>query len=118
MQVACHHCGSVLYRKHGKSRGTQRYLCKSCGRTFLSSGPRFSRSVKEQAIQMYRNNVGIRKIALFLGASPPSVLDWIRKAGADLSERLSDLAASVKKDVPDVIEMDEIYTFIKKNGNE
>lgn len=97
MQVACNHCGSLSYCKHGKKSKIQRYRCKICERTFLESDPRFSRRTKEKALQMYRNNVGIRKIALFVGASPPSVLDWIRKAGEGVSERLPSLAGFCKK---------------------
>lgn len=31
--LACLHCGSV-YKKNGKYRARQRYLCKDCGKTF------------------------------------------------------------------------------------
>ena len=65
---------------------------------------------------MYLNNVGIRKIALLLGVSAPSVLQWIRKAGRDLAFKLSAVSNAIKDDIPDVIEMDEIFTYIKKNS--
>ena len=81
---------------------------------FLQVVKRFSQSVKEKALQMYRNNVGIRKIALFVGASPPSVLEWIRKAGNDFSKRLASLSIDIKDDVPDIIEMDKILHSLKK----
>ena len=59
---------------------------------------------------MYLNNVGIRKIALFLGCSPASVLNWIRQRHDRLksSPEISESA--------DIIEFDEIYTYcVKKN---
>ena len=114
---SCHHCGSATFRKNGSYRGVQRYVCKTCGRTFTDRGTRYSREVKEQAMLMYLNNVGIRKIALFTGASPAGVLKWIRKAGKELAAQLAKASEAVQSRLPDVIEMDEIYTFVKKNGS-
>jgi len=65
---------------------------------------------------MYLNNVGIRKVARFVGASSTAVIKWIRAARKELSERLHQAGEQVASDLPDVIEMDEIYTFVKKNG--
>ena len=116
MSIACHHCGGAKFRKNGSSQGIQRYICGECGRSFTNKQPKFDRATKEKALHMYLNNVGIRKIALFVGASPPAVLKWIKKAGEALSERLSDAATQLTHELPDVIEMDEIYTYIQKNS--
>jgi hypothetical protein len=64
---------------------------------------------------MYLNNVGIRKIARFVGASPAGVLRWIRKEHQALQARLAAQPASGDGE-PDVIEMDEVYTFVQKNS--
>jgi transposase-like protein len=114
--MRCHHCGGEEYRKNGRYRGVQRYICKGCGRSFSDNGERFDKATKAQALDMYLNNVGIRKIARFTGASPAGVLKWIRKAGATLAERLRHAAKQMDKGMPDVIEMDEIYTFVQKNS--
>jgi transposase-like protein len=106
----------VEYRKNGSYKGVQKFVCRSCKRSFTSNGERFAREVKERALDMYLNNVGIRKIARFTGASPAGVLKWIRKAGARLAEQLRQTANAITDDLPDVIEMDEIYTFVKKNS--
>ncbi len=113
----CHHCGSDQYRKNGSYAGVQRYICKSCGRSFTDRGERFDKPTKARALDMYLNNVGIRKIARFTGASPAGVLKWIAKAAETMAERLSRAAEQVRTDLPDVIEMDEIYTFVQKNGS-
>ena len=115
-KIICHHCNSNNYKKNGSSNDVQRYVCKNCNRTFTSNGERYHRSIKEQAIKMYLNNVGIRKIALFLNVSPPGVLKWIKKAGKDISFRLSTASHHIKDNLPDVIEMDEIFTYVKKNS--
>ena len=116
--MQCHHCGSDRYRKNGSYQGVQRYICKACGRSFTDNGERFDKATKAAALDMYLNNVGIRKIARFTGASPAGVLKWIKKASETLAQRLRHAATQVQADLPDVIEMDEIYTFVQKNGSE
>jgi len=69
------------------------------------------------AIQFYLNNVGIRKIALFLKTSPVSVLRWIRNAHKILQKDLQELDPLKTKE-PDIIELDEIYTYVKKRKTE
>ena len=66
---------------------------------------------------MYLNNVGIRKIARFVGASPAGVLRWIRKAHLGVQSRAAQASQPVGGVPPDVIEMDEIYTFVQKNSS-
>lgn len=66
---------------------------------------------------MYLNNVGIRKIALFFGVSAPAVLKWIRNAHKLLRELLENFNPLVS-DKADIIELDEIYTYVKKRKNE
>jgi transposase-like protein len=112
----CPRCGGKDLRKRGPKKGAQRYCCKSCGRYCTDKPPRFSAEVKARAIDMYLNNVGIRKIARFVGASPAGVLRWIRKEHAHMQSRLAQ-AAPAPADQPDIIEMDEIYTFVQKNGS-
>jgi len=65
---------------------------------------------------MYLNNVGIRKIARFVGASPAGVLRWIRKAHQTVAPNLTRRDARLD-DEPDIVEMDEIYTFVQKNSS-
>ncbi len=57
-------------------------------------------------------NVGIRKTALFLGCSRTTVSNWVREAKQNSDKKLdeTDLNYSEK---PDIIELDEIYTFLK-----
>ncbi len=63
---SCHHCGSQTYIKNGSCKGVQRYVCKSCGRSFSSNGLRIPLETKRQALEMYVNSVGIRKIDRFV----------------------------------------------------
>ena len=73
-------------------------------------------SAKTQAIEMYLNNVGIRKIAKFVGCSPHSVIYWIQTLGKKIEAQLQNDDTNHANDVPPrsfTIEMDEIYTFVQ-----
>lgn len=114
--MECPRCQSNDLVKRGCKEGYQRYCCRQCGRYSTDRAPRFSAQTKARAVEMYLNNVGIRKIARFVGASPAGVLRWIGKEHRCLQARL---AAQPRADPGDgdVIEMDEIYTFVQKNGS-
>ena len=109
----CPHCKSDKVRKNGKNRGTQRMLCSVCGKTFPLEPKRYTKEDKYKALMMYLNNVGIRKIALFFGVSAPAVLKWIKNAHELLQELLESFNPLVS-DKADIIELDEIYTYVKK----
>lgn len=115
--MRCPRCGSETLLKAGPKGGFQRYKCRTCSRYFTDRPPRFSPEVKAKALDMYLNNVGIRKIARFVGASPAGVLRWIRKANASVQERLNEAGGQAGAGKPDIIEMDEIYTFVQKNSS-
>ncbi|QDC01413.1 IS1 family transposase [Mesorhizobium sp. 8] len=79
--------------------------------------PRFGPEIKARAVDMYLNNVGIRKIARFVGASPAGVLRWIRKEHDRLQARMPTAEPPHAGAAADIIEMDEIYTFVQKNSS-
>ena len=108
----CSHCGSMKYVKDGRSLGKQRYICSECGRSF--GGGKHSLSEKLFAMQLYMNNVGIRKIGFFCKVSHSLVSKWIRSMYKNLSSKIERERKTEGKK-PDIIEMDEIYTYIKKN---
>ncbi|MEM7055826.1 MAG: hypothetical protein AAF392_03025, partial [Bacteroidota bacterium] len=86
---------------------------------YFSTKPRkFSYQSKAQAIEMYLNNVGIRKIAKFIECSPPLIVRWIKALSNRISSLLAAASKQVSAQVPDIIEMDELYTFVKTNGSE
>ena len=113
----CPKCGSKKVRKNGKSRGMQRMICCECGKTFPSEPKRISKEIKQKALMMYLNNVGIRKIALIFNVSPTSVLRWIKNAHKLLMELIKNFNP-LSHDKADIIELDEIYTYVKKRKKE
>jgi transposase-like protein len=112
----CPQCGGSDLMKRGRKAGHQRYECRACGRYSTDSQPRFSAQTKAMAIQMYMNSMGIRAIGRVLDASPAAVLKWIRKEHAALQHRLAQ-AGPVDTGSADIIEMDEIYTYVQKNSS-
>lgn len=111
----CSGCGGVSLIKHDRKAGHQRYLCRTCGRYSTDSQPKFSPQTKAMAIEMYMNSMGIRAIGRVLGASSAVVLNWIRKEHAAIGQKQAG-QGSVPSDGPDIIEMDEIYTYVQKNA--
>ena len=97
-------------------RGAQRYCCKACGRYCTDKPPKFTAQTRAMAVQMYLNSVGIRSIGRVLKASPATVLNWIRKEHAAIEQQLAQQFRSTPSDQPDIIEMDEIYTYVQKKA--
>ena len=116
MTLLCTHCGSNSFRKNGTYQGIQRYRCHACQRFFSDKPRKFTYQTKVKAIDMYLNNVGIRKIARFIQCSPSLILRWIRAFSQQIAERLEQARQQAKQQVPDIIEMDELYTYVKKTA--
>lgn len=112
----CPGCGGDDLMKRGHKGGRQRYQCRVCNRYSTDSQPKFSAQTKGLAIEMYMNNMGIRAIGRVLGASPAAVLNWIRKEHVSLQRKVAQ-AAPIDTSAADIIEMDEIYTYVQKNSS-
>ena len=112
--IRCPKCESEEISRNGHNRGTQRYICKECSRTFSEKPPRFSEAEKKQAIEMVLHGVGIRKTARFVKSSPTSVINWLKEAHRIL-KAVKTGAKPMEK--ADIIELDEIYTIVKKNDS-
>ena len=66
-------------------------------------------------LQLYLKNTGIRNAAKIIGCSPSLLVRWVRELAGNLREQLDKGSFSIPPDsFPDVIEMDEIYTRVKK----
>ena len=108
----CPGCGGTDLMKRGRKAGRQRYECRTCGRYSTDSQPKFSAQTKAMAIEMYMNSMGIRAIGRVVGASPAAVLKWVRKEHANIQQQMANVPSGTG--LPDVIEMDEIYTYVQK----
>jgi transposase-like protein len=116
MPVSCKHCHGDKQVKNGRSRGFQRYKCKRCGKNFIMRDARkdkkYSNKERQLAIRMYLNNCGFRRISAILETPLSTVFSWIKKAGRIVDEMVKN--REEEGGHIEVLEMDELYTYIKK----
>jgi len=65
---------------------------------------------------MYLNNCGFRRISEILQVPLTTVFSWIKIAGKIVDEMVKERRETVDK--IEILEMDELWTFVKKNRNE
>jgi len=108
--MRCAHCESEKLVKNGKSRhGSQRWLCRQCGKTCGErDGRRVEEGVRESAIAHYLEGAGQRSIERLLGVSHNSVMNWV----------LEEVEGKALEPVPASevawVEADELWTFVGK----
>ena len=117
--MQCTRCGSTNYVKNGSYKGSQRYICKECHKAFSDTVRKFTYADKERFLHVYLNNAGIRKGALFMRCSPSVPNRWVRKFVQNLRQQLQNTETMLEDgEIPTIIEMDEIYTRLKKEVQE
>jgi transposase-like protein len=89
--------------------GSQRYKCQACSHRYTPEPkPRgYSDAVRLKAVRMYVDGGNLRRIARHLEVSHQSVANWVNAFAAHLPD------APVPEEV-DTVELDELYTFIKR----
>lgn len=107
--LTCPHCHTPTLVKDGLNpSGSQRYTCKTCQRTHTPE-PKphgYPPEVREQALRLYLQGMGMRAIGRFLNVNHQSVTNWINAASAKLD------ATPPQPHTSEVIELDELYTFV------
>src|ERR1700753_842608 len=110
LKMNCPECGNASSWKAGIQRGRQRFKCKQCCYHYTQSKKRgYSTEVKEKAVSLYLEGLGVRAIGRILGVSNVAVLNWIRQAAEALPEPKN--PAKV-----DILELDEVWHFVKKRA--
>lgn len=105
----CPKCNSKNKSKYGKTKnGRQRNLCRDCGCTFSVKHQGASDKVKNDALDMYLEGLGLRAIGRLLGYSHVTIMNWIKEFGKKAEEEKE------KVECGSVIEMDEVFTFVGK----
>ena len=113
----CRHCGSEKIIKTGHRDGQQKWRCKECGKFqgAVDRREKYSQKEREVAVTLYLEGCGFRRIARILSKMfekhfcYQTVILWIKKAAKELEKQGKEL----KEEIP-VLEMDELYTYIKK----
>jgi len=108
MQI-CPHCKEATRQnKAGKTKaGSQRYRCMHCGKKYTPEPKEqgYPDENRQQAMHMYVDGLGFRKIGRHLGIHHRTVAMWVKAQAALLP----------KPPMPehvDTAEMDEMFTFI------
>ena len=119
MFPSCPCCGSSHRQtKHGKTAfGSQKFRCHACQKNYVPQPKRRGHpaSTRELALKMYVDGLGFRRIGRLLNVNPQSVANWI----AAHHTALPPVPAVLPSETADVIEMDELFTFVgeKKDGS-
>lgn len=113
---SCPHCGSKKYRKHGVDKGSQRYYCNGCKRTFTEyTGTWISGLHKKELVIPYLKHVekedSLDKIKEGLKINKKTALDWRHKV-------LTALKLTDQGDFTGITESDETFFLISEKGKQ
>ena len=120
--LKCKYCESTRINKNGiVKNGNQRYICRDSKRNFTITIRKYSNEYKMKIIKMYLENIGIRSIERLEGVPNTTVLKWIRSMGKIVKNKLQETINSIeeedmKKENIEILECDEIVTYVKKNS--
>jgi transposase-like protein len=112
--LTCPYCQAAERQvKAGFNRtGSQRYQCQICRRAYtpqpLPLG--YDDKTREQALKLYLEGNGFRRIGRLLSVNHQSVVNWINSAHARLSAQV---VKSPPMPPPETLEMDELFTFVQ-----
>ncbi len=116
MSQECQRCHSAERQiKTGRNHsGTQRFMCRGCGKTYTPEAKRqgYSQEVREKAVRMYVEGNNFRRIGRLLNVNHQSVVNWVNA----YHEKIKDTAA-VPPQTP-IIEMDELWSFVGEKKTE
>jgi transposase-like protein len=88
--MVCKGCASHLVVKNGKTRGKQRYKCKSCSLNFVQGDARVRQETAvKRAFAVILYSLGKASygfMAKLFGVTRPAVYRWIRQEAARLNE--------------------------------
>jgi transposase-like protein len=105
----CPHCHAATLVKTGfNPSGSQRYECKTCHRVITLEPQRngYAPEIRAQALRLYLEGNGFRRIGRLLGVNHQTVANWVSLAAANVPPAPPQPTESA------VIELDELYTFI------
>ncbi len=116
MVILCKGCGGNEHVKSGKMNKKQRYKCKGCGTHFTEGDGRikYTDAQRLQALRLSRRSMSLRGIADEIGTNNVTILHWLRDFGRKIKERV--LASPVTAVADEIIEIDEMWHYCKKNS--
>ncbi len=83
------------------------YKCKPCNRRYVPQSRRYSKEMRQLAVEYYADGLSYRKIARHFKVHHVTIMNWV-KAFADQLP-----AAPTPAEKPlHILEMDELHTFV------
>ena len=116
---SCKHCGEEENLvKNGVILEKQRYLCRSCGKTFREGDKREKHTLerKIRVMKLYTEGVGIRSIERIEGVSGAIIVHWVRKFGKMLKQKLCTTKVPDDCKKIEILEVDELFTYHQKKA--
>ena len=111
--MECENCKTTENQiKYGKTKaGSQKYKCKVCGKVYTPNPKTrsYDENIKKQAVKLYMEGNSGRAVGRILGIGKNVCLDWIKKHAKSIKPK------NKANERIEVIEMDELYSFVKKN---
>ena len=106
--------GTKRYGKPDKETGNkeQRYKCKNCGRKFITD-LQYSKEFKSKAIEIFYEGNSGRAVGRIMGINKSTVCNWIK----ELSKKENNVEEADDKITKEIIEMDELYTYVESKKN-
>ena len=117
MPKSCKKCGHTKLTKNGTNRaGSQRYKCHSCGSSLVYSPKTRGVKVDKEAVyRSFKERNSYRSIGRIFNISHTTVARWLKER----TKKLKALKETIlPKKAGDVIEVDEIFTYIGKKSNQ
>ena len=94
--------------KAGHTRtGSQRYKCRECQRIYTPD-PKplgYPEAIKREAVRLYLEGTNFRRIGRVLSVNHQTVVNWVNSYHGTLP-------ASGPLPAPEVVELDELFTFV------
>jgi transposase-like protein len=115
-QGCCPHCGSYKYTKYGSDKGSKRYKCKECQRTFTEYTGTWMEGIHKKEllgnyVMMMKEEKSLDKIKLEMKINKKTAFDWRHKI-------LSGLEQSGKNTFQGITESDETFFLMSEKGVE
>jgi len=113
-QGKCPHCGSFKYNNFGMDKGSKRYRCKECKRTFTEFTGTWLSKIHKKALtgdylKLMNEEKSLDKIKVELGINKKTAFDWRHKI-------LSGIENSGKGPFQGITESDETFFLISEKG--
>lgn len=114
-QAGCPHCESHTFHKFGKDKGSQRFKCKSCNRTFTEHTGTWlaglhKKELANDYLELMHQSKSLDKIKVALNINKKTAFDWRHKI-------LSSFENIEKDDFNGIVESDETFFLKSDKGN-